>query len=74
MSEAISIDPARGFVALPASIFDLEISPGAHSEQTPTAPFTAEEAVRPPAAPAVRGRLAVGPCRVESSARAGEAS
>lgn len=29
MSEAISIDPARGFVALPASIFDLEISPGA---------------------------------------------
>ncbi|WP_083098457.1 helix-turn-helix domain-containing protein [Pseudophaeobacter leonis] len=29
MSKAISIDPARGFVALPASIFDLEISPGA---------------------------------------------
>jgi DNA-binding transcriptional ArsR family regulator len=29
MSAVISIDPARGFVALPASIFDLEISPGA---------------------------------------------
>ena len=29
MSELIVIDPARGFVALPAQIFDLEISPGA---------------------------------------------
>jgi len=29
MSESISIDPARGFVALPAQVLDLEISPGA---------------------------------------------
>jgi hypothetical protein len=29
MSESILIDPARGFVALPAQILDLEISPGA---------------------------------------------